>query len=140
MIPAILLDTGPLVASLDRRDAYHEWAMKQLDGVTHPLLTCEPVLTEACFLVRHLPCGCESVLELIDRKIIQVEFDLAAEQQPLRALLRKYADVPMSLADACLVRMSELHSDSRVFTIDGDFRRYRRNRRQKIPLIIPNGR
>jgi predicted nucleic acid-binding protein len=69
--------------------------------------------------------------------VIRVAFDLAAEQAPVAALLRQYADVPMSLADACLVRMSELAGESVVFTIDSDFRVYRRHRRQKVPLRMP---
>lgn len=134
----ILLDTGPLVASLDRRDKYHEWAVTQLSAMTQPLLTCETVLAEACFLVRHLPDGGPSVLQLIERKVIVVDFRIDTEVSQLGELMKKYASVPMSLADACLVRMAELHPNSKVFTLDSDFRIYRKNRRQTIPVIMPD--
>ena len=133
----LLLDTGPLVALLERRDRYHPWAREQLASQRQPLATCEPVLTEACHLVRRLSSGPAAVMDLLRQEVITIAFDLAAEQDRVAALLRQYADAPMSLADACLVRMSELVGECAVFTIDGDFRVYRRHGRQKIPLLIP---
>jgi predicted nucleic acid-binding protein len=134
-----LLDTGPLVAYLNRRDEHHAWAVETLERLPSPVVTCEAVLSEACFLTRRLPGGPEAVLALVARGALGVDLRLASEIDPIRRLMRKYADVPMSLADACLVRMAELERDSVVLTTDRDFTVYRRNRRQVIPLLAPPG-
>lgn len=134
---AILLDTGPLVALLDRRDRFHQWAVAQWAELSPPLLSCEPVLAEACFLVRNLPGGPTSVLELVDRGVLSVPFRLDANVPAVQRLLMRYASVPMSLADACLVRMAEQVSRSRVLTLDRDFLLYRVHGRQMVPTVMP---
>jgi len=133
----VLLDTGPLVAFLNRRDDFHEWAKEQLDDVGPPLLTCEAVIAEACYLLRDLSGGSAAVLRMIEREQIASPFRVEDEAANVRKLLEKYASQPMDLADACLVRMSEQYSHPRLLTLDGDFRVYRRHGRQTIPLIIP---
>lgn len=99
--------------------------------------TCEAVITEACFLLAALPSGNEQVFRLLQRKLLRVTFRLDDETDAVAALLERYRNVPISLADACLVRMAELYTNSTVLTLDSDFRIYRKNRRQTIPLIIP---
>jgi len=133
----MIIDTGPLVAFLDQRDRHHDWAVASLAPLRPPLLTCEAVLSEACFLVRHLPGGREAVLDLLGRGAISVSFSLANEVIAVRRLLHRYANVPMSLADACLVRMTEL-VDGVVVTCDSDFRVYRRNGRAAISTRMPS--
>lgn len=133
----IAVDTGPLVALLNSRDAHHQWARESLEATESPLLTCEAVLSEACFLVRKLKGGPEAVLGLVRRGVVEPSFRLDAEIDAVRRLIMRYASVPMSLADACLVRMAELDSRLTVMTLDGDFRIYRKNRRQAIPLLSP---
>lgn len=137
MREVVLLDTGPLVAFLNRTDRHHEWATAQWERLRPPLLTCEAVLAEACFLFRAHPGGGQAVLQLLDRGVLQVAFDLEDEAESVATLLGRYGNVPMSLADACLVRMAERHSKSRVLTVDGDFRIYRKHRRQVIPTTMP---
>ena len=132
-----LLDSGPLVAFFDRKDGRHRWADEQMGVLQPPLLTCEPVLTEACFLLQRGTGNPALVLQALQQGTLQVAFDVETEAAALETLLRRYADVPMSLADACLVRLSELHPDSRVFTLDRDFARYRRHGRHVIPLLAP---
>lgn len=134
----LLVDTGPLVALLDRRDRYHGWVRDMLDAVRPPLLTCEPVVTEAFFVLQRLSGGREAVLDLLTKQIVACEFRLQTEIASIRSLMRKFADVPMSLADACLVRMTELDARSAILTLDSDFRVYRRNRRQTVPTIMPD--
>jgi len=134
----VLVDTGPLVAFLNARDVHHRWVREMLDGIEPPLITCEAVISEACFLVRRLHGGPASVLELVARDIVRVDFRLANELADVRRLMAKYANVPMSLADACLVRMTELDARSTVLTLDEDFRVYRRNGRQIVPVILPD--
>lgn len=136
----VLLDTGPLVAFLDQRDPYHAWAKNAFAEITPPLLTCEGVVSEACHLAKRAGQPMHPVLELFDRGAVCLAFRLDGHLAPIASLLERYADVPMSLADACLVRMSEMTTGSTVFTMDSDFRVYRRHRREPIPLLIPTDR
>ncbi len=133
----VLLDTGPLVASVNRRDRYHEWVKTQLAHAAPPLLTCEAVLAESSFLLRHCSGGSVAVLELVRRGAIEVGFRVEDHVDSVIKLMAKYTNVPMSLADACLVRMSELHADAEVMTVDSDFRVYRRHGRRTIPVLAP---
>jgi len=135
----ILMDTGPIVAGLNRRDRFHAWARDSLAEINAPMLTCEAVLAEACFLLRGREGGSTAVLELVERGVLQVAFRVDSHVQSLGAMVRKYANVPMSLADACLVRMTELHEHCAVMTLDTDFLVYRRHGRQVIPVLMPPG-
>ena len=137
MKPSVILDAGPLVAFINARDMHHAWTVEQLKKVAGPMLTCESVVSETVFLLRSVAGGTQKVAGLLKSEGLQVAFDFRAETTPVCDLLSKYADVPMSLADACLVRMSELFPRHRVMTLDSDFQRYRRNRRQSIPLVSP---
>jgi len=134
----VILDTGPLVAFINGRDKYHVWATIQWGQIEPPLLTCEAVLSEACFLLRSNGHGQDAVLELLKRDVLRLPFRLDEHTGQIMWLLKKYSDVPMSLADACIVRMSEMHGDSPVLTVDADFRIYRKNKRQAIPLLSPS--
>ena len=137
MIKPIIADTGVIAGLLNPNDQWREWTVKQWRQLPVPFLTCEAVIVEACFLLHHLKDGEQDVLSLIEAGILQIDFSLSAEAATVRKLMQKYADVPMSLADACLVRMSELIDNSAVFTLDNDFHIYRKNIRRKIDLIIP---
>ncbi|HXO43029.1 MAG TPA: type II toxin-antitoxin system VapC family toxin [Thermoanaerobaculia bacterium] len=136
---AALLDTGPLVAFLNRRDRFHAWAVAQLDEIEPPLLTCEPVLSEACFLLRHDPAGPAAVLDLVHDDLLRVGLHVPDEIVALRRLVRKYAELPISLADACLIRMAELNAGSVLLTLDSDFKIYRMHGRQVVPTLMPTG-
>jgi len=133
----VLLDTGPLVAFLNARDAHHAWAKERLATIAPPLATCEAVLSETCFLVRATPAGPRAVFDLVATGLITVPFRLADEATAVAALMRKYANVPMSLADACLVRMAELDAQATVLTLDDDFRVYRKHGRHVVPVLAP---
>ncbi len=133
----VLLDTGPLVAFLNRKYRFHNWALEHWDQIQPSMLTCEAVISEACFLLAGTGTGIDSIMQMIRRKIIAISFHLDEHVQPVKSLLLKYRSVPMSLADACLIRMSELHSESRIFTLDSNFNLYRKNRRRIIPTIMP---
>lgn len=135
----VIVDTGPIVALLNARDEFHEWARNTMASIQAPLLTCEPVLAEASYLVRKLRGGPEAVLDLVARGVLSVPFRVDAELLALRTLVARYASVPMSLADACLVRMAETHPKSTVVTLDADFRVYRRSGRLTIPVLMPEG-
>lgn len=138
MTGPVLLDTGPLVAFLNRRDTWHDWSVEQFGQIRPPLLTCEAVLSEAAFLLRQDVRGVEGILALVERGLVTTShWRLDDEAEPLRRLMKRYANVPMSLADACLVRMTETRAGVTVLTLDRDFRVYRRLGRQTIPLITP---
>jgi predicted nucleic acid-binding protein len=139
-VTTVILDTGPLVALLNRRERHHAWASEVLDTIEPPVFTCDPVLSEACFLLRKTDSGSDAVLELVARGIVRSDFRVSGELDSLRNLMKKFADVPMSLADACLVRMTELNHRSVVLTLDSDFGIYRRNRRQIVPTMSPSKR
>jgi len=133
----VLVDTGPIVAVLVAKDRHHEWAREQFAALSPPMFTCEAVLSEAQFLVQNFGGDPVAVLDMIAKGVLDITFTVAAESERLSKLQRTYRNVPMSLADACLVRMAELHASSRIFTIDADFRIYRRYGRQVIPVLMP---
>jgi predicted nucleic acid-binding protein len=133
----ILLDTGPLVGYLNEKDQHHEWAVSCWASLYDPVLTCESVLSEAIFSLESEQVGPEPILELLERGIIRVAFSLPENQPDVMQLLRKYADQAISLADACLIRMTEKDDRCRVFTTDKDFKVYRRFGRQIIRLLAP---
>jgi predicted nucleic acid-binding protein len=132
-----LTDSGPLIALLDRSDEHHEWVAEQFSHFSGPLLTCEGAITEAMHLLGDADVQPWGVLELIDRKIVSVQFDLESNLDRVLSLMKKYADTPMDFVDACLVAMTEEKRDCRLLTLDSDFRIYRRFERQTIPLIAP---
>jgi len=134
----VLVDSGPLVAVLNRRDSHHSWAKRELANLTDPLVTCEAVLSEAFFLLSRIRNGTSTLIELLHDALVfsDSNFSFAKEAGEILRHLKRYSAVPMSFADACLVRMCELE-DSIVFTTDRDFLIYRRHRRQPIPLISP---
>lgn len=140
MIRWAVADTGPLVAYFDRRDAHHEWAVAQFDMLAPPLLVSEPVITEALFLLRREPRVADAVLALLEENTLRVAFNLGDHVARVHALMRKYVDTPMSLADACVVRVSELHEYHAVLTLDSDFTIYRRFGREPLPLLSPPAR
>ena len=133
----VLLDTGPLVAYLNRNDRHHAWAAECWNALFDPLWTCQAVLSEAVFLLQSDGADAEPILRLVERRIIRLDFVINDHRSDVFRLLRKYADQPMSTADACLVRMAELADSSQVFTTDKDFLVYRRKGRHVIPLLAP---
>ena len=134
----VLVDTGPLTAWLSASDAYHNWAKEQFGRLRPPLTTCEAVLSEVVFLLHRIGESGHAVPMLIERGVLQAAPVLHTEARAIAALMRKYADVPMSLADACLVRLSELVPQAVVFTLDADFGVYRRMGRSTIPVLMPD--
>jgi len=133
----IIADTGPLVAYLDRSDRDHLWARECFMRITQPLLTCEAVIAEALLLLRRGGIAPDGLLNLISRGLVVPVFSLAAEIQAIQHLMITYRNIPMSLADACVVRMAETHQNSMVMTLDSDFVVYRKSRRKVIPLLRP---
>jgi len=140
MKTGVIVDTGPLVADLSNNDTFHDWACEQLEQIARPLLTSEAVLTEACFLVSRDGGDAADLIEMVNQGLLAIPFALLHESRSVETLMRKYADIPMSLADACQLRMTELLPDSTLLTLDGDFSIYRKFGKQAVELIIPEER
>lgn len=132
----ILLDTGPLVALLNQRDAYHTWSVENAGNLAPPFYTCEAVLAEAHFLLSGTNQGQRRLIELLASGKIELTSLVKDELERVGELMTTYENVPMDFADACLVSMAE-QTEGTVFTLDGDFRIYRKNRTQALRLIIP---
>lgn len=130
-------DTGALVALLDRSDVRHPWALRCFQSLKPPLLTCEVVLAETWHLLQKAPPSCYVLAAMHRDGILRSDFHF--EQHPLDVwkLLQKYTDTPMDFADACLVRLTEIVSQSRVWTTDSNFKVYRRLGRQTVPVLAP---
>lgn len=135
MAATVLVDTGFLAALLRRRDTHRAWAIAQAAEFQPPWHCCEAVLTEVLFLLGtpSLP----ALSTLLQRRSLRVSFSFTDHQEPVLALMRKYADMPMSLADASLVRMAEVLPEPLLLTTDADFRLYRRHGRQVVPCVLP---
>ena len=132
-----VLDAGPLIAALNRDDAHHRWARETIERLGPPFHTCPEAMAEAAAMTGR-PAA---IVEMIQAGEIILAFDLGAQAASVLALLKKYADREMDLADACIVRMTELIRDSQVITLDrADFSVYRRNGRDLIPMIAPPAR
>jgi predicted nucleic acid-binding protein len=135
--PVILLDAGPWVALHCRGDGHHQWARDQFGSQPGPFFTCEAVVAETCFLLARAGFDPAKALALIERGVVQVGMQLQEEIGAVNGLFTRYENVPASLADACLIRMSEIYENSKVMTLDGDFHIYRRHGRKAIALIRP---
>jgi predicted nucleic acid-binding protein len=137
MAQVVLLDTGPLVALADRSDEFHPWASAQVRGMEGPMVTCGAVLAESGFVLRHHPTALIRERDLLRRGVL-----ISAEESQtlwLRAfaLMERYANVPMSFADACLVALAEFTLGAKVFTLDRDFLIYRQEGDQPLALLAP---
>jgi len=129
-----IADTGLIVALLNRDDRHHEWALEIARTISEPLLTCEAVLSEAGFQVGSI----KWVLGLVGEGFLKIAFDLSENFEELVELAERYRDRAPGLADLCIIRMSELNEYLPVLTVDeSDFRIYRRNRRDVIPIVCP---
>ena len=134
----VILDAAPLVALLNRGDRHHQWSKDQWAQITPPLLTCEAVVAEACYLVRRFNGGQAAVLEMVRRGMLDIAFRLTEQKDTILRLLNKDQNVPMSFADACIVRLAEQYSAGVVFTLDSDFRIYRKHTRQTLTILFPH--
>jgi predicted nucleic acid-binding protein len=123
------------VAFVSLNDRHHEWAAHLAEEFTSPLLTCEAVLSETAFQLG----SCAAVLNLISQQLVTIAFDCNDHLAQLEAMAKRYADRKPDFADLCLIRLSEVHPKHRVVTVDSDFRSYRRNKRDAIPLLCPLG-
>jgi len=132
----IILDTGPLVALLNRRDAFHTWSVEQAGRLAPPFHSCEAVIAEAHFLLRSVHNGSNRLIDLLNSGRIGLGFSVGDHHHRVGELMLSYANVPMSFADACLVCMAE-QQKSMIFTLDSDFEVYRQHQKDPIQLLGP---
>jgi|SRR5215470_10242438 len=132
-----IVDTGPLVAFFDRAKQHHRWVAERIEELDAPLLVCEPVLAETMYLLARYSKAQDAVFELIQNGALTVAFRIDEHIGALRQSVRKYKDTPMSLADACIVRMSEIYDRHAILTLDPDFLVYRKHGRSSLALIHP---
>src|SRR5262245_3496479 len=136
MAASVLVDAGFLVALLSRRDTYHGWAVAQAERYPPPWKTCEAALSEAFHLLG--TGGAPSLRATLRRQAVTMAFELGAHVSAVLKVMQKYENLPASLADACLVRMTEVIADPLLLTTDADFRIYRRHGRQAVPCVTPS--
>ena len=132
-----LADAGPLVAPLVRSDSQHEWSVEQTKHAPTTALTCDAVISEALFLLKRAKHNTDDLFALVETGFLRSSFDFHDEYRRIRELMRRYKDRPMSFADACLVRMAELHEGACIWTLDRDFQIYRKHGRQSLAVIAP---
>ncbi len=132
----VLLDTGPIVALLSRDDAEHARAVRMFAECAPPFRSCEAVIAEACFLMKKVhPAGAAEVIALGRKGVYEIAISLSDNWTNIEGLLKKYADRPISLADACLIRCAEIHGENRILAFDSDFQIYRWNRTRKFDVL-----
>ena len=134
---AVLLDTGPWVALLSRNDTHHKWAVEQFRRLPPPMLSCEAVVAETCFLLKRSGFDPSLALQFIERGVVHLPFVLQEQIVSVNSLFIRYENVPASLADASLIRLAEISDTPLLLTTDSDFHIYRRHGRQMIPLASP---
>ncbi len=132
----ILLDTGGIVALLDRSEKYHQDCAHALKELSRPLITCEAVIAEACYLLRRIPGATDAVLKNIQSGIVRIPWNLAGQESRVMDFINQYDKVPMAFADACLVCMAEDFEIGDILTLDSDFGIYRWSRRKIFKLLI----
>lgn len=135
-MPSAVMDTGPVVAYFCASERRHAWAVDQFGKLAAPVVTCEPVLTESAFLLGRQGVPAWRLLEKLTQGVFRIGLRLDAEAEALHALMNRYRNVPMSLADACLVRLAEIYALP-ICTLDSDFAIYRASGRRRLALITP---
>ena len=132
----VLLDTGVIVALLDGSEKFHRACSEAVRTVEAPLVTCEPVIAESCFLLRNLSGAPEAVIENVLAGIFQLPFQLSREAASLKQILRKYRDRKIDLADACLIHLADQFEAADILTLDKDFQIYRWGTNKPFRILL----
>lgn len=136
-MPAAIVDTGPLVAFFDRSERHHRWVTERVQELDVPMLVCEPVLSETMHLLAPFPRAQDTLFRFLENGSVAIAFRVEEHVTALHLLHQKYQDRPMSLADACIVRMAEIYNHHAVMTLNSDFLVYRKKGRVPLALIYP---
>jgi predicted nucleic acid-binding protein len=135
-VTPVLLDTGVIVALLDRSERSHARCVEVIESLVAPLVTCEAVIAEACYLLRGIHGAADAVLDNVEAGVFEIPFRLTGASRTIRVLMKRYARVPMDLADACLVHLADELGTGRILTLDSDFRTYRWRKGRAFELLI----
>jgi len=136
-VKPVLLDTGVIVALLDRSERHHKYCEAALDAVAGPLVTCEAVIAESCYVLRFLPGAPEAILENVLAGTFQIPFQLSQCASQIQRVLRKYQDRQVDFADACLIHLANEFHSGEILTLDRDFEIYRWSGNKPFHLLIP---
>jgi predicted nucleic acid-binding protein len=134
-VKPVLLDTGVIVALLDRSERFHQVCAETVRHLESPLVTCEAVIAESCYLLRNLPGAPEAVIENVISGIFQLPFQLSREAVGVKQVLRKYRDRKIDLADACLIHLAGEFETPDILTLDKDFQIYRWGRNKPFRIL-----
>ena len=132
----VLLDTGVIVALLDRSERLHARCAHALESLDQPLATCEAVITESCYLLRRIPGAPETVMSNVEQGLFQIPFQLTRSAAAIQAILRKYQDMPADFADACLIHLADELDTGEILTLDSDFAHYRWRRTRTFHMLV----
>ena len=132
----VLIDTGCIVALLDRSERHHRACAEAVSSIQAPLVTCEAVIAESCYLLRKIPGAVEAVLKNVERGSFQIPFRLTEQAAQVSQLITRYANVPMDLADGCLVALATAYGSGRILTLDSDFLIYRWGKDRPFELVL----
>lgn len=132
----VLLDTGVIVALLDRSERNHTRCVEAIESLTAPLVTCEAVIAEACHLLRKLHGASDTVLDNVEAGVFEIPFRLVGTSRSIRLLMKRYARVPMDFADACLVHLADQLGTGKILTLDSDFQVYRWRKGRTFELLV----
>jgi predicted nucleic acid-binding protein len=135
-VTSVLLDTGAIVALLDQSERRHAECVSVFQGLNQPLVTCEAVIAESCYLLRKLHGAQDAILKNVEEGIFQLPFQLSQSADATRTILRKYADIPADFADACLIHLAGELDTGDILTLDSDFRSYRWKRTRTFHLLV----
>lgn len=130
------MDTGVLVALLDRSEQHHQACVEAVSALDAPLITCEGVIAESCYLLRSIPRAAQAVLENVERGVVVIPYRLSGNAGAVAKLLKRYANVPMDFTDACLVDMASHFQTGRILTLDRDFHIYRWGKNRPFELLV----
>ncbi len=133
----VLLDTGVILALLDLRERAHAHCSHVLENLRRPLVTCEAVIAESCYLLRRRPDAVGAILANVESGFFAVPFQVSRSASQIQAILYKYRDTPADFADACLIHMANELNTGDILTLDSDFAHYRWRRTRSFRLLIP---
>jgi uncharacterized protein len=134
----VIIDTGPIVSFLNKNDMHHQFVVSEMAELKPPFYTCEAVITECFFLLQRIPSGADTLIKLLNSGKIISTFSYQDHKADVHKLINKYSDIPMSFADACIVRIAEATKRANIFTLDNDFTIYRISGGNKLSLISPH--
>jgi predicted nucleic acid-binding protein len=135
-VTPVLLDTGVIVALFDRSEQRHAECVSLIDSLERPLVTCEAVIAESCYLLRRIAGAPEAILENVEQSLFQIPLQLSQSAGKVRAIIRKYHDMPADFADACLIELADVVGTGEILTLDSDFHSYRWRRTRPFELLI----